>query len=35
MLELERPVDIELYGHLSTYRTLVRYDGRGSRAIGP
>jgi class 3 adenylate cyclase len=30
MLELQRPVDIELYTHLATYRTLVRYDGRGS-----
>lgn len=30
MLELQRPVDIELFMHLATYRTLVRYDGRGS-----
>ncbi len=29
-LELERPVDIELYSHLADYRTLVRFDGRGS-----
>jgi class 3 adenylate cyclase/pimeloyl-ACP methyl ester carboxylesterase len=29
-LELERPVDRELYEHLSRHRTLVRYDGRGS-----
>ena len=30
MLELQRPVDIELYGHLSSHHMLVRYDGRGS-----
>jgi class 3 adenylate cyclase/pimeloyl-ACP methyl ester carboxylesterase len=29
-LELQRAVDIELYGHLSQHRMLVRYDGRGA-----